>query len=107
MARGRVRNKPGRPETLSQVRRTPVIGLPGNPVSAYAVFVLMVSPLIRRLQGRAQILPPVVDGYLDSSRSYYGQRDEFLRVQASPTSAARVHPVPHPKQRSAMIISLA
>src|SRR5699024_11544364 len=36
----RVRMKPGRPVTLAQVRRTPVIGLPGNPVSAYAVFEL-------------------------------------------------------------------
>ena len=103
----RVRMKPGRPVTLAQVRRTPVIGLPGNPVSAYAVFVLMVSPLIRRLQGRTQILPTVLYGYLDSSRSFYGQRDEFLRVQATPKSDGRLQLIPHPKQGSAMISSLA
>src|SRR5699024_10425406 len=102
----RVRMKPGRPVTLAQVRRTPVIGLPGNPVSAYAVFVLMVSPMIRRLQGRTQILPTVLYGYLDSSRSFYGQRDEFLRDQATPNSDGRLHLIPHPKQGSAMISSL-
>src|SRR5690625_6566818 len=67
----------------------------------------MVSPLIRRHQGRTQILPPVLYGYLDSSRSFYGQRDEFLRVQAIPKSDGRLQLVPHPKQGSAMISSLA
>lgn len=103
----RVRMKPGRPVTLAQVHRTPVIGLPGNPVSAYAVFVLMVSPLIRRLQGRSQILPPVLYGYLDSNKSFYGTRDEFLRVQATPKSDGHLQLIPHPKQGSAMISSLA
>lgn len=103
----RVRMKPGRPVTLAQVRRTPVIGLPGNPVSAYAIFLLMVSPLIRRLQGRTQILPPVLYGYLDSSREYFDHREEFLRVQATPKNDGRLQLIPHPKQGSAMISSLA
>lgn len=103
----RVRMKPGRPVTLAHVRRTPVIGLPGNPVSAYAVFMLMVSPLIRRLQGRTQILPPVLYGYLDSSRAYHDHREEFLRVQANPQNDGQLQLVPHPKQGSAMISSLA
>lgn len=103
----RVRMKPGRPVTLAQVRRTPVIGLPGNPVSAFAVFVLMVSPLIRRLQGRTEILPPVLYGYLDSSRDFFDSREEFLRVQAHPKSDGKLQLVPHPKQGSAMISSLS
>lgn len=103
----RVRMKPGRPVTLAHVQRTPVIGLPGNPVSAYAVFLLMVSPLIRRLQGRTEILPPVLYGYLDSSRTYLDRREEFLRVQAHPQNDGRLQLIPHPKQGSAMISSLA
>src|SRR5699024_12507668 len=70
----RVRMKPGRPVTLAQVRRTPVIGLPGNPVAAYAVVVLLVSPMIRRLQGRTQILPTVINRYMVISCSFFGQR---------------------------------
>jgi len=103
----RVRMKPGRPVTLAQVRRTPVIGLPGNPVSAYAIFLLMVSPLIRRLQGRTLILPPVFYGQLETDRQFHGPREEFLRVQAHPKNDGRLQLIAHPKQGSAMISSLA
>jgi molybdopterin molybdotransferase len=43
--------KPGKPAILGVVEGLPVIGLPGNPVSALVVAGLMVAPMLRRLSG--------------------------------------------------------
>ena len=48
--------KPGKPLAYGQVRRAEhghahFVGLPGNPVSSFVTFLLMVRPLVLRLQG--------------------------------------------------------
>lgn len=48
--------KPGKPAILAVCDGKPVIGLPGNPVSAMVVADLFVTPTLYRLQGLAQ--PP-------------------------------------------------
>src|SRR5690606_32648353 len=45
----RVRMKPGKPVALAHAQDKPIVCLPGNPVSAFAVFALLVSPLVRRM----------------------------------------------------------
>ncbi|MCY0854596.1 molybdopterin molybdotransferase MoeA [Cupriavidus sp. D39] len=54
-----VNMKPGKPVTVGRLRGKPVVCLPGNPAAAYATFALLVTPLLRRLQGRAELFPPV------------------------------------------------
>src|SRR5690606_39712029 len=48
----RVNMKPGRPVALAHARNKPIVCLPGNPVSAFVVYALLVSPLVRKI-GRA------------------------------------------------------
>lgn len=103
----KVRMKPGKPVTLAHINHTPVVGLPGNPVSSFAVFVLMVSPMIRVLQGRRYAMPRVLYGKLDSNTVFQGSREEFLRVQARPDVDGFLYLSPHPQQGSAIINSLA
>jgi molybdopterin molybdotransferase len=43
--------RPGKPTVLAVCQGKPVVGLPGNPVSAVVVFNLLVTPLLWRLQG--------------------------------------------------------
>jgi molybdopterin molybdotransferase len=43
--------RPGKPTILAICDNTPVIGLPGNPVSAMVVFELLVTPMLWRWQG--------------------------------------------------------
>lgn len=102
----RVRMKPGKPVTLANIGHTPVVGLPGNPVSSFAVFVLMVSPMIRVIQGRRHAMPRVFYGKLDSNTVFEGSREEFLRVQARPDVDGFLYLSPHPQQGSAIINSL-
>lgn len=107
MALWKVRMKPGKPVALAHINKTPIVGLPGNPVSSYAVFTLMVSPMIRVLQGRKRATPRVVFGKLDSNKSFFGSREEFIRVQARADVDGFIYLTPHEQQGSAIISSLA
>ena len=56
----RVRMRPGSPASLGRIPRPdgrplPVWGLPGNPVSALATFMVLVRPPLRRMLGRSRV----------------------------------------------------
>ncbi|WP_047249084.1 gephyrin-like molybdotransferase Glp [Chromobacterium subtsugae] len=99
----KVRMKPGKPVALARLGATPVVCLPGNPVSAYVVFALLVTPLMRRMQGRGECFPPVGQLPLASGaqRKDCG-REDFLRVRLE--SDARLHP--HGRQAAGIISAL-
>ncbi|MBP6020481.1 MAG: molybdopterin molybdotransferase MoeA [Burkholderiaceae bacterium] len=102
----RVCMKPGKPVALAYARNKPIICLPGNPVSAFVVFSLLVSPLMRTMQGRSDIMPPIHYGKLSTDRQFCETREEFLRVQASFSPDQGILLAPHPMQGSAIINSL-
>jgi molybdopterin molybdotransferase len=102
----RVGMKPGKPVALAHIDGKPVICLPGNPVSAYAVFTLLVTPMLRTMQGRAQVIPSVQYGILVSDRAFNDKRDDFLRVQADFGPQGQTKLTPHPQQGSGIISSL-
>ncbi|MET0771081.1 MAG: gephyrin-like molybdotransferase Glp [Solirubrobacteraceae bacterium] len=60
----RVRLKPGKPLWFGHRDRTLVFGLPGNPLSAVACFLLFAGPALRRLQGDAAAGLPYVPARL-------------------------------------------
>jgi molybdopterin molybdotransferase len=47
----RVAMQPGMPQAFGAIGGTPLFGLPGNPVSAFVVFEVLVRPALRRLAG--------------------------------------------------------
>lgn len=103
----KVAMKPGKPVALAQAAGKPVVCLPGNPVSAFVVFTLLVTPLIRTLQGRADIFPRVTHGRLETPLQFFEKREEFLRVQVEHGSDGLPALVPYPQQGSNIISSLA
>lgn len=50
--------RPGKPTILAVCDGTPVIGLPGNPVSALVIARLFLVPMLELLQNRNPVLPP-------------------------------------------------
>jgi molybdopterin molybdotransferase len=56
----KVAMRPGMPQIRGRIGSTPIIGLPGNPVSAYVSFEVFVRPAIRALQGRRDVHRPTV-----------------------------------------------
>lgn len=49
--------RPGKPMIAGRLASTRVLGLPGNPVSAYVCALLFAVPLLARLGGRSEVLP--------------------------------------------------
>lgn len=56
----KVAMKPGMPQIRGRVGDVPVIGLPGNPVSAFVSFEVFARPAIRKMQGRRDVARPTV-----------------------------------------------
>jgi molybdopterin molybdotransferase len=85
----RVALRPGRP-TWFGVRRadtTLVLGLPGNPVSAYVTFVLFARPALAALQG-ADPRPHLRRATLAEAIERHPDRDECVRVRIDEAGAA-------------------
>ncbi len=64
----KVAMQPGKPQGFGTVfeEETPIITLPGNPVSAYVSFDVFVLPAIRRMMGRTPYRRPMVHAVLAS-----------------------------------------
>lgn len=73
--------KPGKPFAYGRVANAHFIGLPGNPVSSFVTFLLLVRPFLLRLQGVADVAPKsiAVDAHFTWARG--DKRREFLRVK--------------------------
>lgn len=79
----RLAMRPGMPQALGRIGRTAVIGLPGNPVSSFVSFEVLVRPALRILQGRRDVLRPSVVGVLDDALTSPAGKREYVRVRLS------------------------
>jgi len=77
----RVAIKPGRPFVFGSCRNKMFFGLPGNPVSAFLTFLLLVRPALLRWQGAMDISLPTYPGVLGERLANPGQRRHFIRVK--------------------------
>ncbi len=73
--------KPGKPVILGWVRYTPVLGIPGYPVSAYITFHLFAKGLIYRWRGLDSPEPRFVQATLSRQVASALGQEEFLRVK--------------------------
>jgi molybdopterin molybdotransferase len=83
--------KPGKPFAYGRIpsategRFTHFIGLPGNPVSSFVTFMLLVRPFLLKLQGATQLAPQALPAVARFSWPKADKRREFLRVQQLPS----------------------
>ena len=73
--------KPGKPFAYGKVGSAHFIGLPGNPVSSFVTFALLVRPFVLRLQGVQNVAPQVVTLRADFDWPRADKRQEFLRAR--------------------------
>jgi len=76
----RVRMQPGKPMAFGHIREVPLIGLPGNPVSAMVVFEQFARPAILRMGGHTRLRKPEVTAVLLDKARAYRDRVRFLRA---------------------------
>lgn len=102
----RIAIKPGKPLALGQVGAAQFIGLPGNPVSAFVTFQVLVRPFLRQLQGAApeRAVYPLVRAGFDWPRP--DKRREFLRARWLDTAMEATVAL-YPNQGSGVLSSVA
>jgi molybdopterin molybdotransferase len=73
--------KPGKPFAHGRIGEAHFIGLPGNPVSSFITFLLLVRPFLLQLQGASRLAPQamLMPAHFDWVRP--DKRREFLRVR--------------------------
>ena len=75
--------KPGKPFAYGKVGKAHFIGLPGNPVSSFVTFALLVRPFVLRLQGVQDTAPQAVQLRADFDWPRADKRQEFLRARVN------------------------
>jgi len=73
--------KPGKPFAYGRIGATHITGLPGNPVSSFLTFLMLVRPFLLALQGAARIAPEPVALRADFDWPRADKRREFLRAR--------------------------
>lgn len=82
--------KPGKPFAYGKVRQAHFMGLPGNPVSSFVTFLLLVRPFLLKLQGATQWLPPATQLRADFDWPRADRRREFLRARRQPDGSLQL-----------------
>jgi molybdopterin molybdotransferase len=99
--------RPGRPMMHGRLGAMHVLGLPGNPVSAYVCAVLFLVPLIRQLAGRNDVAPALETARLGCDLPGNDERADYLRAVLTAGPDGIPVAMPAPVQDSSMLRSLA
>ncbi len=99
--------RPGKPMMHGRLGPMQVLGLPGNPVSAFVCAVLFLVPLIRRLAGRGDVAPEIESAVLGRDLTANDERADYLRAALAPGADGGLVATPFPVQDSSMLAPLA
>ncbi len=102
----RVALRPGRPMMHGKLGAMHVLGVPGNPVSAYVCAFLFLVPLIRRLVGRNDAEQIAEPARLGRDLPANDERADYLRATLHPGPDGLVA-TPVPAQDSSLMAPLA
>ncbi len=70
-----VQMKPGKPLAFGEIRGVPLLGLPGNPMSAMVSFEQFVRPAILKMLGKTRLRKPTVEAVLEEDVKSSGRRN--------------------------------
>jgi molybdopterin molybdotransferase len=99
--------RPGKPLLFGQMGAVPVLGLPGNPVSALVCAVLFLVPALARLSGLPPAPPPTEDAITGTPLPANDHRADHLRATLERDAADRLVATAFRVQDSAMLRRLA
>lgn len=95
--------KPGKPFAYGRIGQAHFMGLPGNPVSSFVTFLLLVRPFLLQLQGASALQVPAtpLPAHFDWPRP--DKRREFVRVRRNAQGGLDLFP----NQSSGVLTSAA
>ncbi len=77
----RINMRPGKPVAFGHIGSVPLLGLPGNPVSAAVTFELFGRPVIRKMLGYTRLVRPQVDVVVEDGVSERVMRRHYVRAR--------------------------
>jgi molybdopterin molybdotransferase len=77
----RVKMKPGKPVAFGLIEGVPLLGLPGNPVSAMVGFELFGRPALLKMQGREGYTRPTIHAQFTGTLTDRADRRQYVRVR--------------------------
>jgi molybdopterin molybdotransferase len=95
--------RPGKPLMFGTLGATPMLGLPGNPVSAFVCALLFLRPAIERLSGLAGAAPKLESATLGAPMHVNDQREDYVRAHVAEDGSI----IPYARQDSGMLKTLA
>jgi molybdopterin molybdotransferase len=107
MAFWRIAMRPGKPMMHGRLGTLRVIGLPGNPVSAYVCGFLFLVPLIRALSGRTDIHHAHETALLGRDVAANDMREDYLRARLEVRKDGELVATPVDHQDSSLLANLA
>lgn len=99
--------RPGKPLIFGQLGDTPVIGLPGNPVSALVCAILFLIPAIKRIAGLSSWQRPIARGTLTRPLPANDHRADYMRARLDSSSNGDLMVTPYARQDSSHLRVLA
>ena len=98
--------RPGKPLLFSNINNTPLIGLPGNPVSSGVCSLIFVNIAIRKMLGVISSFPLFENGVLNGNMSKNDKRLDFVRAKSSYNNGV-LNVTPFNLQDSSMITNFS
>ena len=99
--------RPGKPLIWGRLGTTPVLGLPGNPVSALVCGVVFLLPALARLSGLAGDPPRTTRALAGAPLPANDRRFDHLRASLATSPEGALLATPFPQQDSSMLKTLA
>ena len=99
--------RPGKPLMFGRIAGTPMLGLPGNPVSSLVCALLFVRPALYRMLGRPEVEPASVRAVLACNLGENDRRQDYLRARLTRDAEGRATVTPFSRQDSSMLAALA
>ena len=79
----RINMRPGKPVAFGHIGQVPLLGLPGNPVSAAVTFELFGRPVIRKMLGHTRLLRPQIEVVVEDGVSDTAMRRHYVRAHVT------------------------
>lgn len=102
----RIAMRPGKPLLFGRLAGTPLLGLPGNPVSTLVCGLIFLRPILRRLQG-LDPAPAYLTGRLGCDLPANDQREDYLRSRVDWSEEGLATVTPFERQDSSMLALLS
>jgi molybdopterin molybdotransferase len=99
--------RPGKPLMVGRYRETPMIGLPGNPVSTLVCGLLFAKPAMAKMSGIAEVFEAPMRARLKVPLETNDRRQDYLRSTLTRAADGTLEAEPFTKQDSSMISLLA